>query len=391
MVSVEDILKMPILSNCRVISGLSGLNRSVHGWNVAERIDFHLWVKGGEFIMTMMSFVSENTPDEDIASWVQSLLDSGASALGIKKSVYGGTFPQFLLEMGDWNSFPIIEMDDKISLPEVGETIFNHIIAGKSDSLKKALDLFTATTVATVEGWVPAFVQELSVALGNPVLIETANMHLVSASGYTLQQENQALSARRALDCVTNVYSKLSRQENYQTVPMWKLRFIEHRFSAQNDDHRQLTFPIEVGGHLYGYISVIEVNKDFDVDDMLLLRVAINTAALIALRDPTYDIQDEIRYELFSAIIDPGRRAEAEERAKLYGFDYSTPTFCLIAQAYDPNHFGIISNEANTAKLIENIQLIDPNSLIIRHRASIIIFCHIFDEPIDSVYTSFML
>lgn len=83
MVTVGDTLKLPLLSGCTVLSGLSGLNRPVHGWNVAERADFHLWINGGEFIMSMLSFATDPRDEGEVAGWVRSLADSDASALGM--------------------------------------------------------------------------------------------------------------------------------------------------------------------------------------------------------------------------------------------------------------------------------------------------------------------
>ncbi|MDR1242219.1 MAG: PucR family transcriptional regulator ligand-binding domain-containing protein [Deltaproteobacteria bacterium] len=383
MVTVGEILKLPSLSRCHVLSGRSGLNRTVQGWNVAERFDFYLWMKGGEFIMSMMSFASDSHSEEEISSWVKSLIESGASALGIKRSIYNGKIPQFLLEIGDWNSFPIIEMDDDLSLPAVGEEIITRILAGKADTLKKVLDTFSEITLATVEGWMPEFVRALSEAFNNPVLLETPNMNLVSACDSQKPHESQILSSRRDASCVSQIFAKLSRPTSYKTIPTWGLRFIEHEFFVQNKEYRQLTFPVEISRHFYGYISVIQVNKEFDADDLLLMRVAVNTTALVALKDSTYEIQDEIRLELFNAIIDPIRKNEAENRAKLYGFDYETPSFCVVAQLVGSESSVGFINDTHISRLSESLRSIDPDVLVIRHHSSIVIFCHILDDRIS--------
>jgi len=380
MMTVGDILTLPSFSNCRVLSGLSGLKRVVNGWNVAERLDFHLWMKGGEFIVSMMSFAPDHNAEQEITSWVQSLIDSGASALGIKKSVYNGAIPQFLLEMGDWNSFPIIEMADDISLSTLGEEIVSCVIAGKADTLKKAIDLFSEITSATVAGWIPAFIRQLSIAFDNPVLLETPNMHLISAYDNLAVSESEILAARRDPNCVAEVVEKLSSQTNFETVPMWGLSFIEHVVSVQDREHRQVTFPVDVAGHLYGYISVIQSNRDFDADDLMLMRVAVNATALVALKDSTYELHDEISHELFNAIVDPARKDEAEERAWLYGFSYEIPSFCVIAQLIEQEFSGRCLNDTHISRLYKSLRSIDPGVLVVRHNSSIIIICHLWDD-----------
>jgi len=380
MVTVGEILTLPSFSKCRVISGLSGLKRTVNGWNVAERLDFHLWVNGGEFIVSMMSFASDHSAEQDITSWVQSLIDSGASALGIKMSVYNGSIPHFFLEIGDWNSFPIIEMDDDISLSILGEEIVSCVIAGKADILKKTIDLFSEIASAAVSGWIPAFIRELSIAFANPVLLETPNMRLVSAYDNLAASESEILAARRDPNCVAGIVAKLNSQTNFETIPMWGLAFIEHVVTIQDKEIRQVTFPVDIAGHLYGYLSVVQSNKDLDADDLILMRVAVNTTALVAMKDSSFELRDEIGHELFNAIIDPARKNEAEERARLYGFNYEIPSFCVIAQLIEQESPGINLNDTHISRLFESLQSIDSGVLVVRHNSSIIIFCHLLDD-----------
>ena len=330
--------------------------------------------------MSMMSFASDHNAEQDITSWVQSLIDSGASALGIKKSVYNGVIPQFLLEMGDWNSFPIIEMADDISLPALGEEIVSCVIAGKADILKKAIDLFSEITSATVAGWIPAFIQELSIAFGNPVLLETPNMHLISAYENLDASESEILAARRDPSCVAKIVEKLNSKTNYETVPMWGLSFIEHVVSVQDRDYQQVTFPVDIAGHLYGYISVIQSKKNFDADDLMLMRVAVNATALVALKDSTYELHDEISHELFNAIVDPARKDEAEKRAWLYGFNYEIPSFCVIAQLVEQKLSSRCLNDTHLSQLYKSLYSIDPGVLVVKHNFSVIIICHLWND-----------
>ena len=361
MVTVGEIVKLPFFSNCTVLSGLSGLDRTVRGWNVAERADFHRWIKGGEFIMSMLSFAADPNSNEEVAVWVQSLVDSGASALGIKRSVYRGEVPRFLLELGDRNGFPIIEMDDDLTLPDAGEAIFTRVIA-------------------TVDGWIPGLVRQLALTFGNPVLLETPNLHLAGVGGTHGDKENRILSARRAPDCVAGIAEKLGDASAYERFPQLGLRRISHEFPVWSETFRQVTFPVEAAGHLYGYLSIITVNREFDSGDLLMMRTASNVITLIALNDATYSLAEEVRHELFKAMIDPEREAAAEEQAGLYGFDYRTPTFCVLAQPKKTVKSGRVADETTIKKLVGEIQAIDRGALVMHHAGSIVVFCHVLDD-----------
>lgn len=382
MVTVEDVLKLPSLSDCAVLSGLSGLSREVHGWNVAERADFSTWVKGGEFIMSMLSFTSDPHSEAEMSGWVTSLVNSGVAALGIKRSVYNSAPPNFLLQIGDRNSFPIIEMDDSLPLLTIGVEIFECILSGETSSLRKAINTFTSLTSAVVNGWIPEFVQQLSVSMGNPVILETTNLNLVSSSTNHEDTVNKAISARRECACLGTLLEKLDSGLNFETDPTWTLKYLQHDFAVREKTYTQFTFPIEIGCHLYGYITVILAEKAWIAEDFLMMRVAVNAAALIALKDSTYDIHEEKRYELFSAIIDHARKDEAESRAMQYGFDTETPAFCAIAKPTEPFEGAWTMDQRFLKRIAEDVKLIDPGALVLRNHGFVVIFCHDHDEAI---------
>ena len=371
---------MPSLSACTVIAGLSGLSKEVQGWNIAERADFYHWIKGGEFIMSMMSFAQTSEAEAEITEWARSLLTSGAAALGIKRSVYNGNIPQFLLELGDWNSFPIIEMDDTLPLQTIGLEILECIITNESNSLKRALGTLSTFTAATIEGRIPEFMQELASLLGNPVILETPNLNPVSSSAHQSPLENTVMAARREGAYLGELQMMLDAAQTFETDPKWALPYLKHEFVVSDKTYAQFTFPIEIASRLYGYITVVQINKEMNSDDFLTLRVAINVAALIAVKDATFDIQEEKFYELFSAIVNPERKDEAEGRAKQYGFDTETPTFCVIAKSTEPDGMAWLMDDAGLKRIVEDVKLIDQGLLAVRDRGSLVIFCHDFDK-----------
>lgn len=379
MVTVGEILKLPYFSGCTVMAGLSGLDRSVRGWKVAERADVHLWIKGGEFVMSMLSFAANPHSEEVVAAWVNSLIGSGISALGIKRAVYCGKPPQFLLELGDRNSIPVIEMDDGLYPSEAGEMIFSRIIASRTENLKKALDFFSEMTTATVESSIPGLTRQLSLTLGNPILLETPNMCLAGVGGGHTNREKRILAARREPNCVAGIAKKLCDDDAYEIIPELGLRFVKHEFAAWGETFRQLTFPVEVSGSLYGYVSVIEADKELDNDDHTIVRLAINAITLIIRHDDAYLIEGEARQKLFEAMIDPRREKEAEERAMLCDFDCLTPAFCVTVRFSRPEERNHFPSEALLTKLLDETRDVDQGALVICADWSIVVFCHVLD------------
>lgn len=376
-VTVDDLLKLPSFANCKVLAGLSGLNRTVFGWSVAERFDFHLWIKGGEYIMSMMTFASDPDSENEISEWVLSLVESGASGLGIKRSIYNSNVPQFLLEIGDRNRFPIIEMDDDIILSNLGKEVFEKILDSTACTLKNALESLTLLTAAAVEGCVPGFIQKLASLLGNPAIIETPHMNFVASSAGNHVLETRALAARREERCVAEVAEKLKAAESVDIDPYWGLQFVHHHVAVQENVYTQLTFSVESEEHQYGYLSIIQTNKQLDANDFVLIRVSLDVLCLLAQKDATYAVQEEVRYELFRAIIDSERKDEAEHRAELSGFDFLSTQFCVIAQPVDPETAKWIFSDSLLIQIVGHMRQFDQEIFIVRHHTQLVLFCHL--------------
>lgn len=376
MIKVGDLLKLPSFTGCKVLAGLSGLNREVSSVVVAERFDFHRWTKGGEFVMSMMTFATEVDSGREISEWITSLIQSGASGLGIKRSVYNSDVPQFILEIGDSQSFPIMEMDDDVLIPTLAEEVYSKIISSKTHIFLRAYDAMSTLTEAAIEGWLSGFTDKLAFFLCNPVLIETANMNLVTASCHNAGSGSAFLVKRRSEHYVALIAEKLSNNI-FEFETDWCMQFVRQRIEIDGASCEQITFPIECANNTYGFLSVIQSDRELESGDLVIVRIAINCLCLMAQKDSAYDVQEEVRHELLRSIIDPERELEAEYRAKLFGLNLSGELFCVIVEPENRDQASWFFNDSLLAQIAAKLHQVDDKIFLVRHRSMLILFCHL--------------
>ena len=372
-ITVGDILKLPSLAESTIISGLSGLNREVRTASVGEALDIARWIKGGEFIMSSLCLV--HISEEKTCAWVRQIIESGASALGIRTATLGKSIPQVIIQLGDQNSFPIIELSENTDPTQVCEEIFGLTTHTKYQKLEKIVEYGHALTAAAIKGSAQGFVNSLAELLGNPVLIETQNLHFRVASQSTHAADQKALMARRTEQCIAEIRHKADHIQNLDD----EHHAIFHSLEVNGAHCEQISLPISKVGRLFGFLSIIQNNRCLDAMDHELLGIARSIACLLAQQHAGFVSEEETRNQLFAALIDGKRQDEARKNAHLYGFDYTSSLFCAVVQPSrkEEEHAGWNILDTVLADIVHELQLLDKNILVIRQYSRLVIFCHV--------------
>lgn len=185
LVTVRDVLTLPVLSSATVIAGRGGLERTVTGVNVMEVPDIEDYVAAGELLLTTAYPVRERP--ERLVELIPALADRGLAALAIKPLRYLEQLPEGLTEVADRLDFPVIVVSDDTSFNEVIGAVLAVAIAeygpepAKAEAIRERL-----TGVALAGGGLDEIARALSGALSRDVLIlDTAGTTLGQASGGT--------------------------------------------------------------------------------------------------------------------------------------------------------------------------------------------------------------
>jgi purine catabolism regulator len=117
VVTVREVLTLPVLRGSYVVAGAAGLHRAVTGVNVMEVPDIESFVKSGELLLTT-TYPLRDHP-EALSALVQTLARLDLAALAIKPGRYLDRLPDEMLSIANEVAFPIIVVPDNTSFNEV--------------------------------------------------------------------------------------------------------------------------------------------------------------------------------------------------------------------------------------------------------------------------------
>lgn len=108
MISMIDLLKVPSLSDLKIIAGQNGLSRQISTVTLLDAPDGPKWLKGGEFVLTS-AYIFDNDY-QLLEDYIKGLIKSGASGLGIKTGRFLDQVPERIIAIAGDNQFPIIQI-----------------------------------------------------------------------------------------------------------------------------------------------------------------------------------------------------------------------------------------------------------------------------------------
>lgn len=135
--AVHDLLKLPLLSEAKVVAGENGLKRSVKSVSFLEAPDSLNWVMPHDLLLTNAYLLYENPNLKK--SFINELAAKDASAVAIKLNRYMQLIPEEMVEQANHASFPIIVLPFNVTPSQLIGTITKTLYSTKT-SQKKSSD-----------------------------------------------------------------------------------------------------------------------------------------------------------------------------------------------------------------------------------------------------------
>lgn len=125
--SVDEILDVLREYKITVLAGARGLStRFVQTCVVIDVPDAHLWVHGGEFLITSGYLFSKNPLN--LLSLVEGSALAGGAALGIKVGRFLGDLPKQVIELADKLDFPLLDIPPQINHGDIMTKVLAAIV-----------------------------------------------------------------------------------------------------------------------------------------------------------------------------------------------------------------------------------------------------------------------
>jgi len=157
MISVNEMLKLPVLSGSSILAGQSGLNRKIKYLDILEVPDAENWLVSYEFILTTAFAFKDN--EDGLSKLVKVGAKRNLAGFGIKLGRFINSLPASVIEAANRYSMPIIGLPINVPYIQIIKDVMFEIIKSE-ESLKRSLaksDVF----IQLLEGDVQTAVEEL--------------------------------------------------------------------------------------------------------------------------------------------------------------------------------------------------------------------------------------
>jgi purine catabolism regulator len=136
MVTVKELLTIPLLKRLKILAGRSGLDNLISHVTVLEIPDVAKWIKKNGFIIT--SFYAIRNDIQEQVKIVDKLIEYGCSCLAIKTGEYIKKIDESIVKKADENGLVLLEIPPDLNYIDIIYTSMEKILKNKDFELSIA-------------------------------------------------------------------------------------------------------------------------------------------------------------------------------------------------------------------------------------------------------------
>lgn len=149
MVTVADVLALPVLSEASLVAGRRGLGAAVRWTHVAEVLDIARLLEGGELLLT--TGIALDVPPERQRSYIQELKERKVAGVMLELGRRFDQVPPALVEAANEVGLPLIALPFDTRFVKVTEAVHRELISTHQGSA--ASQLLEELLQGHVRGW----------------------------------------------------------------------------------------------------------------------------------------------------------------------------------------------------------------------------------------------
>lgn len=143
-ISLEELMKLSVFRDAKLISGHTGVNRIVRYVDILEVPELKGWGREGELLLTT-GYSFKDTPAK-VEDLLKELIKVQAAALVIKTDRYLGQLSQSILDLSSRENFPIIQLPNDVPYIDVTHEVLEHILQKQAALLRKSDKIYRNLT-----------------------------------------------------------------------------------------------------------------------------------------------------------------------------------------------------------------------------------------------------
>lgn len=334
MLTVGEILSLPLFAQARLVAGEAGLGNRVNWVHIVDIPDAHYeWDRSGVLLLTA-GYGLITQPERQI-SLVPRLVERGFAGIVLSTGYYCDRAPDAIRESADEHDFPLIETPPELLFIEVTETVLETIVNRQYSLLQQATDIHNRLTqLALQAGDLHDLAQTLARILQRAITIEDPAFRILAAvqEGAVDEARQRSVAYGRTTPEVAQrllergIYARLLQQMGHLHIdPIPDLGMTMERIVA----------PIIVAHEIYGYIWIIAGDRPLTPLDELAIEHAATVAALMLFKEQAVRSTEEALRGDFLGQLLQGKAVSASfvEQGRRFGYRPEQPHQALLIYA----------------------------------------------------------
>lgn len=302
MIDINAVLKTQSFKDACVLTGRNGLTNPVKTITIAEVPDAENWLAGGEIVCTSGFFLNNQT-EAEFVEWIDSLIRNKAAALVIKISRFIGSLPDTVIELANKHEFPIINIPNDVSWPNIIEEVFNVINNNNLLQLQHAQRIYEELTqLILAEKDINQLTHCFSNLIGKPIIVEDCRLNLISYAMPDSSEKVGKIQKYIKSRMTENARKKIMHTEFYQkTLTHRTQEWLQMKLPEM--DVNTVMVPILAKNTVYGFISLIDAEDFTDKSDFVALEYGANAFALQIMNESNKNIVFEEEQDIIQKLI----------------------------------------------------------------------------------------
>lgn len=322
LLSVRDVLALPVLEPARLVAGASGLDRSVLWSHVVDMPDPAPWVPAGYFLLT----TGYSWPKSAAAqrTLIRALADRGIAGVGLAVPRYVPAFSKAEREAADRTGLPLVEIPFEIPFARVTEELHRAIMAEPYRVIERAEQIHHALMrAASREATLDDLARILCPLIGRSVTFEDpAGKLLAHCSIDDRADDIRRETLERAQSPPTMMAALasagLDKQLRSSEKPIRVAAMPEIGLAAR------VACPIRLGFELVGIVWILEGDEPLaELDHRAAQYAALVAAIHVAHQRELASLEATLGYASVLSLLESENDPSpaAQERVRLLGFD----------------------------------------------------------------------
>ncbi len=327
---MENVLDYRIMEKARVLTCPTAANERKVQWISAIEMPVENFVRQDEVVLTTAMGCKNDL--EALKTFLQEVIDSGASALMIAVGRHIYDIPSEVIELAEKQNFPLIELPWEIRFSNIVEEVMKDLTEEQDqerrESEKVQQELLQLILTNTDLSGIVRYIRRL---IGNPVIVSDRTGIILETSGVTQSflEKWQEVTAEGDLPV---------RQEGKSET---RELFLQRFQSAPVGSQEVLQLPIlQPTGHAQGFLFAVLPAGASPTSFLTRSRIHVfeHASTTVALWFSRQTAIDETKMSLRSDFVQELAKgnfdsvSQADTRAKLLGYNLELPYVCLIGQ-----------------------------------------------------------